>query len=655
MLAFILQTVPVLGPVPAAAPASPVTRLIAAVSRMLPMVIDEVEGAVKKPLMQLCFVVAAIMVFLAIWKMMSYINKVEFDQMVWFFVRTVVLIILVAYSAMVVNKLEIMGQAIGSFTPIQISLNNQRTAFDGSFRSMTKHYFQVEPGSIGSVEAVMGALREAPITKMEDILREDDPNSLKRMFAALNLGRGLLEFSNIFLLVMTEWILLAFRLAGPLMAAMAIDPDTRKKMSIPFLWSVLIFTLITPLMSQIIRIIVYAMANMTIRGLDTENYLFVYDPAASAIMMRDATGGSPLYAAIFGGIGMAIAGLILMASPYLSYKLMQGQIFEAVSSTLSGWIAGFTGGALEYTGIRASTTIQKQAEQQQAHGQYESASTLAEAQKRVADIQSLMGKNSGQSQAEAARAGGMAQTQGAFTATSMMANANYEAAKNTFFANRDSQVAQIGTGKEKEITGFGIQKDKDIWGSKISESKEQQQAAISGIKGAIGSAGGGGEGGAIIPGVGALAAGTGSIMNIQTIGFTSDDSRRNIRSTTEANQLNVQIAAEKNMRNQEGYAARMEGIEGTRRNVSLDAAAAQRNASMGGINSSYGIQMANARSNYGLSLNANQISQTAQMKSASILQDTAVKTANERAVAQLIATMSRDISRRLETGMTMRF
>ena len=654
MLAFILQAAPVLGN-PAAVPASPVSRLITAVSRMLPLVIDEVEGAVQKPLMQLCFIVAAIMVYLTIWKMMSYINKVEFDQMIWFFVRTVALIILVAYSAMVVNKLEMMGQAIGSFTPIQTSLNNQRAAFDGSFRSMTKHYFQVEPGSIGSVEAVMGALREAPITTMEDIIREDDPDSLKRMFAALNLGRGLLEFSNIFLLVMTEWILLAFRLAGPLMAAMAIDPDTRKKMSIPFLWSVLIFTLITPLMSQIIRIIVYAMANMAIRGLDTENYLFVYDPQMSAIMMRDATGGSPVYAALFGGIGMALAGLVLMASPYLSYKLMQGQIFEAVSSTLSGWIAGFTGGALEYAGIRASTTIQKQAEQQQAHGQYESASTLAEAQKRVADIQSLMGKNSGQSQAEAARAGGIAQTQGAFTATSMMANANYEAAKNTFFANKDSQVSQIGTGKEKETTGMGIQKDKDLWASHTQEGKEGQNVGASVMKGTIGSLGGGGEAGSAIPLLGGVASGVAGIMNIGTTMRTANDGRDNIRSTTEANQLNIQVAAEKNMRNQEGYAARMEGIEGTRRNASLEAAASQRNASMGGINSSYGIQMANARSNYGLSLNANQISQTAQMKSASILQDTSIKTANERAVAQLIATMSRDISRRLETGITMRF
>ncbi|MBL8202624.1 MAG: hypothetical protein JNM09_00240 [Blastocatellia bacterium] len=634
---------------------SQITKLISSITKMLPLVIDEIEGGVQKPLMQLSFIVAAIMTFLALFKMMNYFAKVEFDEVIKFFVRTILLIILVASAASVVNKLEIMGQAIGNFTPIRVTLKNQQMAFDGSFRAMTKHYFEVEPGSIGTLEAVMGALREAPTTNLDDLVREDDPNSLKRMFAGLNIGRGILEFANIFLLVMTEWILLAFRLAGPFMVAMAIDPDTRKKMSIPFLWTVLIFTLVTPLISQIIRIILYALANMAIRGLDTENYLFVYDPATSEILMRDATGGSPVYAALFGGIGMGIAGLVLMASPYISYKLCQGQIFEAVSSTLSGWIAGVTGSVLEYAGVRASSTIQRQAEQQQAQGQYDAQSTMAEAQKRVADIQARMGRNSAESQAAAARAAGIANTMGAYNAAVGAAGTNYATALAIFGHNRDSQVGQIQIGMKKEAVATDIAKDKEVGASFNSQNNESKKILSSVTRSAIGSLGLGGEGGSLVPGVAAIGAGVGGAMDLRTAAVTNLQNRQNIRSAAETTQLNIHDAALKNITVQDVYRKGMEGAEKMRRDGLVSSASIQRDSALSGINQSYGIQMANARNNYGLHLQANQITQTAQMKSAEITRDATFKSANERALAQVIATMSRDISRRLEQGITMRF
>lgn len=621
---------------------SQITKLISSITKMLPLVIDEIEGGVQKPLMQLSFIVAAIMTFLALFKMMNYFAKVEFDEVIKFFVRTILLIILVASAATVVNKLEIMGQAIGNFTPIRVTLKNQQMAFDGSFRAMTKHYFEVEPGSIGTLEAVMGALREAPTTNLDDLIREDDPNSLKRMFAGLNIGRGILEFANIFLLVMTEWILLAFRLAGPFMVAMAIDPDTRKKMSIPFLWTVLIFTLVTPLISQIIRIILYALANMAIRGLDTENYLFVYDPATSQILMRNATGGSPVYAALFGGIGMGIAGLVLMASPYISYKLCQGQIFEAVSSTLSGWIAGVTGSVLEYAGVRASSTIQRQAEQQQAQGQYDAQSTMAEAQKRVADIQARMGRNSAESQAAAARAAGIANTMGAYNAAVGAANTNYATALAIFGHNRDSQVGQTEVSAKREINQTANQAWKEEQATRVATEKEQGMIATS----PAGSANLG-----PIPVGSTIKAG----IDMHTSSVGKDQNIDNIRQTAIDSTRYIQEAKEGNITIQDVYRKGMEGAERMRRDGLLSAATAQRNSALSGINQSYGIQMANARSNFGLHLQTNEIAKAAQLKSAEITKEAAFKAANERAIAQVIATMSRDISRRLEQGLTMRF
>lgn len=39
---------------------------------------------------------------------------------------------------------------------------------------------------------------------------------------------------------------------------------------------------------------------------------------------------------------MVISSLLLLASPYFSYKLAFGQIFEAVSVTAAGWMGALT-------------------------------------------------------------------------------------------------------------------------------------------------------------------------------------------------------------------------------------------------------------------------------------------------------------------------
>ena len=48
---------------------------------------------------------------------------------------------------------------------------------------------------------------------------------------------------------------------------------------------------------------------------------------------------------------MIVGALLLLASPYISYKLAFGQIFEAVSATAAGWMGALTATGIEIAGI----------------------------------------------------------------------------------------------------------------------------------------------------------------------------------------------------------------------------------------------------------------------------------------------------------------
>ncbi len=190
--------------------------------------------------------------------------------------------------------------------------------------------------------------------------------NMSTLFEGLNFSRGVIEFGDLFLLVLQGFLVSALRLAAPFMVAVAIDREWAKRMSNNFAWSVIIVCLVMPVISQIIRFMSYLAANM---AMDTQSAAPYYNWDASTLQIIAA--GNPIYMIMIAGLIMLICGLCMFASPYLSYKLANGQIAEAVTGAVAGWMGAIVGTGISTYSSAASASMQNQSAQMQSQNQAE--------------------------------------------------------------------------------------------------------------------------------------------------------------------------------------------------------------------------------------------------------------------------------------------
>jgi hypothetical protein len=65
---------------------------------------------------------------------------------------------------------------------------------------------------------------------------------------------------------------------------------------------------------------------------------------------------------------MIVGALLLLASPYISYKIAFGQLFEAVSATVAGWMDALAATGIEIAGITFGSALQRQADEARIEG-----------------------------------------------------------------------------------------------------------------------------------------------------------------------------------------------------------------------------------------------------------------------------------------------
>src|SRR5215510_15354223 len=91
------------------------------------------------------------------------------------------------------------------------------------------------------------------------------------------------------------------------------------------------------------------------------------------------SGAEPYHTVILATVIMTLSGLSLWASPFIAYKVATGQVYESVSSTLSGWMGAIVGAGVELYSSSLASSITRQAEEKQAQGHNQSEVTRATA------------------------------------------------------------------------------------------------------------------------------------------------------------------------------------------------------------------------------------------------------------------------------------
>src|SRR5262249_17597749 len=164
------------------------------------------------------------------------------------------------------------------------------------------------------------------------------------------------------------------RLTSPFVIALAIDQRLAHHIAYPYIKGAAAFTLIAPGVGAIFAIFAYAAANVPLGAIDFSSSIFKLDPD-TLMIQRDRS--MAVYPALIGAAIMLVSSLALFASPYVSYRIASGQVFEGVSGVMSGWMAALTGMAVEVSGVRYAAGLERQAQQTQAYGMYGAEGTRA--------------------------------------------------------------------------------------------------------------------------------------------------------------------------------------------------------------------------------------------------------------------------------------
>jgi len=657
-----------------------ITALVQRAGELIPTLQSELESPLLPWFEKISIVLAALVLvfsFARLWRE----NSGAGADVFWWFGRLAVCFALLGSGPVLIDGLHSIGKQIvqGNEMVGESVLSrfyrSQRDSFNESYRKFTEGLFTVKvngqdvpvkPGPDGT-EVVLGVLydKEASI---KDVERKLDVSSwnMATMFSVLNFARGLIEFGDLFLLILGSALLIAVRLAVPFMIVAAIDRHLANRVSYPFAWGVIVLTLVWPLVSYIIRSLAYLAGNVAM-ALGDSSPLYTWDSATMQVISNPLA--QPIYTIVIAATLMLITGLCVWFSPVVAYKISMGQVYETVSSTVSGWAAALVGTGVAIVSSQAAAALSNQAERTQAEGTYAGEVTRATGALDAGNL----GVRARQIAAIAAAQGGQvaalghiygARTQAVMSAQAgMLFGVNSAAAttelskgdiqvraaqsvgdieahrdqqRSAIEANRSADTLQFA-GQKLEQTGQFVDKQVGRYGGDEDTGKRSLKSKLAGTAAELGL------------GV------AGGYLEYKSIQDRAAGQRSAIDTSSEALIRNQNRAREGQLGNQDVYLNRMTQAHRDYAQGQIDAANAGASQSAGGVNRGTAITISGINRGASLEQMANRITFDASIKSAGQVRDASFEAARLRALSSVIHSVGWHLSRELEQGLTLRY
>jgi len=665
-----------------------ISALIGHAGALIPLLQNELEGPMLPWLERLSWGLAAVVftfTFARMWRESSGAGA----DLFWWFGRAIICLALMGSGPAIISRLDTIGQSIawggsdGRTSVLYKFYDGQRKSFEVGYARFAKGYFTVEPTGenikppAGGGAAVLGVLRDV-VSSSQDVENkfESLSHDMPFLFSLLSFARGIMAFGDLFLLLLGGFLMIAVRLAAPIMIAVAIDRNLAQRMSYPLLWGVIVLTLVWPAVAQLIRAFAYMGGNLAM-SLDASDYVYQWNPQIMQEIMT--SGAEPYHTVILAIVIMTLCGLSLWASPFIAYKVATGQIYESVSSTVSGWMGAIVGAGIELYSSSLASSITRQAEEKQAQGHYQSEVTRAtegfkrdNLQARASKLIGITGAQGSLTTTLAGIEGGRVQQIRGFEAEKQFGLKGLEAQtdleKSNIWTRKDQAVAdlqalQAREGKNIEIDRHNAQLE--LWGRKINEGSR--------FAGGVARAVGDGVGDAMAPRspkAGMLARGGGRVVGggIEIIGSGADlylqyrsiENRaagrtEALNAYTDQAVRNQGAAAGRFDRAQDLYRERMKTATIGRANDLTGAADAGAAISSAGARRGYGITIGGYNQAYDLNLRGNRINYEGAVKAAAQARDATIEAARLRAVAAVVSSVGHNIARDMEQGMMLRY
>jgi hypothetical protein len=629
-------------------PSAQMSELLDHVRKLVPYLRRQIERPLLKKFEILAMILGSLVLLFSFVRTIRE-NDGASQELYYWFGRAVIFMTFFAIAPSMISTLYKIGRTLT--IPIEGQIEEKRVAFNDAYYEFVHGTFIVKdekqiiidpiylkPGQEGWVGVLTD--QEAGDGKLNGIKAMEKATdltswSMPKLFFGLNVSRGILQAGEIFLLLLGGFVMVGLRLAAPFMVAVGIDKKLAERITYPYLWGTVVFTLIFPIVRDILTYIAYTAGSFGLM-LYKGQAIYTIDEKTAELIKTNPY--DPTLVIIMTLVIMTITGLMLWLSPYLAYRIATGQIFEAVSSTASGWMAAIIGSAIEFTGLKAGASLQRQAENTQTQGAYQAELTRAKGTLEVSNLGAQARKVSALANIEgsrqaalgaifgnAATARGMAQTTQNFTIAA--ARAQVGDSNRQLFSRADQAIRQTGISQSSEsirIAGESYARKEEIVGKYMTA----------------------------IPYVGV-------IPSAEQDGFANTDRTRTNNAANNwfayRTQQNEMRTAQEVSLSQHLYQSNIEGA--AREQYEGNVAAINEGAGIaaGGANRGASISAGGVNKAYGLEIEGNKIQFNTTNTAASQIKDANLEASRMRELSTVISGMARDMDRRIEEGMRQRY
>lgn len=614
------------------------------------------------------------------------------QQLGWWTARIAVCMVLMGSGPYLISYMKAIGHslAFGTREPNTISdsrlaraVDEEKRTFAKSYRNFTDGCFVVKvDGQRTYVDPRDGIARVmVPRFDREKTMQEIAAGkwldsgawNMTTLWAWLNVARTIIEFGDMYLMLLHAIVVIFIMLGAPFMIAIAVDQKLAQRASYPFLWGVITITLVWPTVSQVLRLVAYTAGNFAlVVGDDPSSFYYVLDRRTWTVLTNGGISGIPggnhVYTILFGAFVMTLAGLMLWLTPIFAYRYTMGGVYETVSSAVAGWTGAMIGVGMEYYSATAAAALGRQAEQTQIQGQYRGDTGMAGARMEAANIGAEARRTASIANARAGYATQAGGIYGAMTSQIASARAAQQlgissAAATAVLAKGDISVRSTQSIKDhsvtrdQQISNIKTNQDSDTqnWrGEKTQRAAEYTGQKVEQIGGALGSKGKL-IGGVVGTGVTVGGSAWGLWDQYDAIQNRAGGLRGAQESATTGHIGNQERAAVGLSRNQDDYFGRMERAQRKFGDDSVAGIRAGAGTALGGAARGRDIAIGGADKAAGLERQANRATYEGEMERAEVIRQAGTEAANLRAVASVVGNVGREASRAFRYATELRY
>ncbi len=609
---------------------------------------QSVLSTIVKPLMPiltfLAWIIASFVLIFAFIRRFHDNRGLAPEQLVAWAIRSIIFMVLIGASPFIIDALTITGKFFAR--PVRAYNRSLVSEFDEKMKQYVKANFAVEdpnellaerlpngePGLVGVIMDKESSVKD--ITGELNILGWDMP----RMFTFMVIGQNIIKFGGIFLAIAGLFILIGLKLAAPVLAAFGFDEKFAAQMFYPFCWGVATFALAFPIVKEVTLYICYGLGVLALSIYNGESS-FSLDPTTAKIITNGAY--DPASSALIVTSLFFVSSLCFILVPWLSYRVLRGQVYEGVSQISMGWMLSSIGTALETYGLIAGAAINRQAENTQIQGIYNAEQAAARKALEAAN-QSVEARLVS---SVAGIEGGLVTNLGQIRANQVTQSLLAEASRNYGLASTQAATTREITGTRAEA--FGNRESRTFDGNKEIELRGQGNLERFGMKTYEFTPGGSSIAGTSVP------IRTGQELFDWSRGkHPIQEVNKQMDSTTKANislqNNNTDIVADKKVDASNTYQGEINRAIESQASQSKQAFSVGSSIASSSSRQGASIQFSGIRRSAEIERSSNQLNFEGRTEAVSINQTAATEAARLRMVSSVVTGFFRDMDRRLE-------